>query len=177
MLFKVYCLCSPQCTPCKRENKGIWIWIEFPDSKVHGANMGPVGPRWAPCWPHEPCYQGLLFKLDFIETLHKLINPNLGIQMISNGTGSLKCHQEAVTGLPVNYLYWMGFSIMMIQSREGLFHITASLCGKGIFLRKLYKGIFCHYDAMPWDILPHCRLFAWQDIFLVWYRRICLSQP
>ena len=28
----------------------------LPDSKVHGANMGPVGPRWAPCWPHEPCY-------------------------------------------------------------------------------------------------------------------------
>ena len=24
----------------------------------HGAHMGPVGPRWAPCWPHEPCYQG-----------------------------------------------------------------------------------------------------------------------
>ena len=18
--------------------------------------LGPVGPRWAPCWPHEPCY-------------------------------------------------------------------------------------------------------------------------
>ena len=45
-----------------------------PDSKVHGANMGPiwgqhgahlgpVGPRWATCWPHEPCYQGL-----YIET-------------------------------------------------------------------------------------------------------------
>ena len=33
----------------------------FTDSKVHGANMGPtwgpVGPRWALCWPHEPCYQ------------------------------------------------------------------------------------------------------------------------
>ena len=25
------------------------------DNKVHVANMGP---RWAPCWPHEPCYQG-----------------------------------------------------------------------------------------------------------------------
>ena len=24
----------------------------------HGAHPGPVGPRWAPCWPHEPCYQG-----------------------------------------------------------------------------------------------------------------------
>ena len=24
----------------------------------HGAHMGPVGPRLAPYWPHEPCYQG-----------------------------------------------------------------------------------------------------------------------
>ena len=30
-----------------------------PDSKVHGANMGPFRPRWAPYWPHEPCYQGV----------------------------------------------------------------------------------------------------------------------
>ena len=26
----------------------------------HGAHLGPVGPRWAPCWPNEPCYQGIL---------------------------------------------------------------------------------------------------------------------
>ena len=39
----------------------------YPDSKVDGANLGPtpgahlgpVGPRWAPCWPHEPCCQGI----------------------------------------------------------------------------------------------------------------------
>ena len=24
----------------------------------HGAHLGPIGPRWAPCCPHEPCYQG-----------------------------------------------------------------------------------------------------------------------
>ena len=24
----------------------------------YGAHLGPVGPRWAPCWPHEPYYQG-----------------------------------------------------------------------------------------------------------------------
>ena len=24
----------------------------------HGAHLGPTGPRWAPRWPHEPCYQG-----------------------------------------------------------------------------------------------------------------------
>ena len=29
--------------------------IGCPDSKVHEANIGPTGPRWAPCWPHELC--------------------------------------------------------------------------------------------------------------------------
>ena len=33
----------------------------FPDSKVHRALDGP---RWAPCWPHEPCYQGCFIATD-----------------------------------------------------------------------------------------------------------------
>ena len=24
-----------------------------------GAHLGPTGPRWATCWPHEPCYLGI----------------------------------------------------------------------------------------------------------------------
>ena len=24
----------------------------------YGAHLGPAGPRWAPCWPNEPCSQG-----------------------------------------------------------------------------------------------------------------------
>ena len=24
-----------------------------------GAHLVPVGPRWAPYWPHEPCYHGI----------------------------------------------------------------------------------------------------------------------
>ena len=24
----------------------------------HGAHLGPTGPRWTPCWPHELCYLG-----------------------------------------------------------------------------------------------------------------------
>ena len=35
---------------------------DFPDNKIHGANMGPnwvlSAPGGPPCWPHEPCYQG-----------------------------------------------------------------------------------------------------------------------
>ena len=34
------------------------LHIDIPDSEVHGAHLGPVSPRWAPCRPHEPCYQG-----------------------------------------------------------------------------------------------------------------------
>ena len=30
----------------------------YPDSKIHGANMGPSWVRSAPDGPHEPCYQG-----------------------------------------------------------------------------------------------------------------------
>ena len=26
----------------------------------HGAHLGPTGPRWDPCWPHELCYLGIL---------------------------------------------------------------------------------------------------------------------
>ena len=41
-----------------------WLQLRnlIPDSKVHGANMGPTWPcrpHRAPCRPHEPCYQGM----------------------------------------------------------------------------------------------------------------------
>ena len=28
----------------------------------HVAHLGPTGPRWAPCWPHELCYLGLILR-------------------------------------------------------------------------------------------------------------------
>ena len=31
------------------------------------AHLGPVGPRWAPCRPHEPCYQGRFLGHDEID--------------------------------------------------------------------------------------------------------------
>ena len=30
----------------------------------HGAHLGPVGPRWAPRWSHELCYQGSHYQVD-----------------------------------------------------------------------------------------------------------------
>ena len=39
---------------------GRYSYSTYRDSKVHGANidLGPTGPRWAPCGPREPCYLG-----------------------------------------------------------------------------------------------------------------------
>ena len=41
-----------------------WYKTHFPDSKVHGANMGPIWGRQDPggphVGPHEPCYLGLI---------------------------------------------------------------------------------------------------------------------
>ena len=37
------------------------LGTNFPEQSSwgqHGAHLGPVGPRWAPCRPHESCYQG-----------------------------------------------------------------------------------------------------------------------
>ena len=28
----------------------------------HGVHLGPTGPRWAPCWPHESCYLGMYLR-------------------------------------------------------------------------------------------------------------------
>ena len=49
----------------------VWLQIApVPVPEVHTqkakfmgptwAHLGPVGPRWAPCWPHETCYEGRL---------------------------------------------------------------------------------------------------------------------
>ena len=38
----------------------IWSLPRYQSSwSRHGAHLGPVGSRWASCWPHEPCYQGI----------------------------------------------------------------------------------------------------------------------
>ena len=34
--------------------------IERSMGRHHGAHLGPTGPRWAPCWPNELCYLGIV---------------------------------------------------------------------------------------------------------------------
>ena len=44
-------------------------------SRIYGACLGPVGPRWAPCWPHESCYQGYLSPImTYMTQSHRWVN-------------------------------------------------------------------------------------------------------
>ena len=58
----------------------------------HGAHLGPVGPRWAPCWPHEPCYQGIARELDdrrLGKTSYSLVNRTQGAMNLWNSFHAL----------------------------------------------------------------------------------------
>ena len=51
-----------------------------PDSKVHGANVGPIWCRQDPGWPHEPCYLGIYSWCWHKVTL--LIDANINMRMV-----------------------------------------------------------------------------------------------
>ena len=43
----------------KNSSSSMFTWPSSELNSQVAMFMGPVGPRWAPCWPHKPCYQGL----------------------------------------------------------------------------------------------------------------------
>ena len=64
--------------------------VSLPDSKVHGANMGPTGSRWVPCWPHEPCYLGWTSPKGNWDSLHV----RCGLLTLDSSTTSSVISQE-----------------------------------------------------------------------------------
>ena len=46
------------------------------------AHLGPVGPRWASCWPHEPCYQDYHYPLRNIVNNQTVPGPRLLVRQI-----------------------------------------------------------------------------------------------
>ena len=80
----------------------------------HGAHLGPVGPRWSPCWPHEPCYQGV-YKSIITES----------IDLSNNGIGVLawECYVIPIGACAMDDQYSVGpfYSLLL---RCVLYHVT-----------------------------------------------------
>ena len=67
---------------------------------VHGAHLGPTGPRWAPCWPHEPCYLGIfqiIFQMYLLERkyIHDL---KFHWDLFGSGNGLSPGFRQAIIG-------------------------------------------------------------------------------
>ena len=66
----------------------------------HGAHLGPKGPRWAPCWPHEPCYLG---RCAFQQADVKQTNPQTDSlqheDWIISGWWTITCASQSTMGL------------------------------------------------------------------------------
>ena len=71
----------------------------------HGAHLGPVGPRWAPCWPHEPCYHGIYvemavlpFRSNICHCLHQKVSlkSRHAIEILNTGTGNCRMTTSGV---------------------------------------------------------------------------------
>ena len=97
----------------------------------HGAHLGPVGPRWAPCWPHEPCYQGYDW--------HKLCYFDLP-SMISNDHSTT----NVVIGSRVPGLWYLRPELMGGKIILSLHVSTHAACMGGA------------YTAL-WGNIEHCR--------------------
>ena len=70
----------------------IWSLPRYQSSwGQHGAHLGPIGPRWAPCWSHELCYQGICPQ----EQRHLLVQ-NTDYESINPYVISPKLHKMVV---------------------------------------------------------------------------------
>ena len=139
--------------------------MSYPDSKVHGANMGPtrtpsqypyqyavslwnfkyksrgfetlrdlteirlfgywdgalgpVGPRWAPCWPHEACYWGRLLPLTSLE-MTTATHPETKQRSLSQAILRLgERPQTAVWGIPQSWRLYI--TLIGLTEVEGWF--------------------------------------------------------
>ena len=86
--------------------------VNYRDSKVHGAHLGPAGPRWARCWPHELCYLGNSF-------------PNDAFTAVTHTQWS---SWEWLWG-------WRDIRKLVVNTYENCWELlnTAYICTKGIF--------------------------------------------
>ena len=161
----------------------------YPDNEVHGAHLGPTGPRWA-CWPHELCYQGSFLLIRNLIGCGPLspvavisgrwnrnhTNPGCFDYAICLG---LKAESVAIERVPIGYLQQLLNGLMLTKlviRRMG--HFNSGLCYS--FMTDICKHIICLVThvmgSTAWEIrnyeqqtpvrgalvgLDHTRQVAW----------------
>ena len=100
----------------------------------YGTHMGPVGPRWAPCWPHEPCYaspEGVVFFFGSV------------CASVFNAWG-------AVVFTDINSTIFNG----VFWSMGGYMRLVIARIRKLVFLCVVYVCVFCVCSTVTIQVLP-----------------------
>ena len=128
----------------------------------HGAHLGPVGPRWAPCWSHEPCYQRPYWAYHSLTLLSNSLNDSCDSRGIRGGCGA---------GVSIA-LQWRH------NKRDGVSnHRRLDCLLNRLFRRRSTKinfrvtGIFRGIHRWPVNS-PHKKSVTWKSIS-IWWRCQC----
>ena len=119
----------------------------------HGAHLCPVGHRWAPCWPHGPCYLGGQWVTTLIRLTVAVANCcfRSWCQSIKRrrslhtaGVHLFDIHQSGPRGTRNNITHTLGFSLLRnteweVINRCGLtrWGLVGHICGIGLGEMKL----------------------------------------
>ena len=98
------------------------------------AHLGPVGPRWAPCWPHEPCYQGMPLGVTLLLSYYELAY---------NIACMLQSHHRILLYMQC-ILSWLGSFVTAFADRAMTHFILSSM----IFS---FDSPFCVCMTLPWE--------------------------
>ena len=153
-----------QSLPCADKPQGIEPFSHWSKTSLfqqssrgqHGAHLGPVGPRWVPCWPHEPCYQGrdqqakwwpcfprnaqILSPLNVIHTRFNVVPKTLVVICPSGATfwpNSIFQNSFKSTGRFINHTWLWLYCIRLTNYRMPLCHVCYA--SKKSYHRPLWK--------------------------------------
>ena len=118
----------------------------------HGAHLGPTGPRWVSCWPHEPCYLGKSLQL-FLRSHTYRVACLIWIIVIACPAGSVLIRGSQGS--------WMAFIITMTRRcRQPLTNDSP------VYISTLTEGLNCAttYTRASFtnrDQLNNIRTTAW----------------
>ena len=102
----------------------------------HGAHLGRVSPRWAPYWPHEPCFQGNIIFAALQELIHWGLGPLLLTWFKFNPNMDYKVWDEITYRFPVQFGNGWIISSQTLLGMWFLIHVGIKVIigtGNGLF--------------------------------------------
>ena len=113
---------------------------------LHGAYLGPTGPKWAPCWPHDPCYLGGFSVWIIIYSQYPIKSKPLLSRPSMAGSRCL-FHRQSFHIYPVMSFIYTGFT-----GNIDMFHMWIY---KYIYRDEFNSGLICKYKILTRDTQSH----------------------